>query len=415
MPVARRLLRHALDEAGAEHLIDDAALATSELVTNALVHAGPVVTLTVWPSRHGVRVEVSDSSPHVPAERGQVVTSSTGRGLRLVAASSDRWGVAPHHAGKSVWFEIGTPRVGAAATTDEPAPVAVADPGEEPDLPVTLLGFPILMHWAWQEHASVLLREYLLHVCEDDPSVLDRHAEASAALSVLREQVPLPDLPEDPEALLDLALEPAVTAAAVSLRLPAPALGHFATLDALLRRATRAARESLFLSPPTQPEIAEMREWLCREVERQAGQGAAPTRWQPANQARATTVGNDDLKRRYPGVAVAGPEAVVTANSGGIIVAATPRAVEILGYGEPAELVGRRVLVVVPERYHQAHVAGTTLNATNGRDALLGVPLTVPMVRADGEEVPVELRVEPRLLVNGETVFEATLALSPPA
>jgi hypothetical protein len=48
---------------------------------------------------------------------------------------------------------------------------------------------------------------------------------------------------------------------------------------------------------------------------------------------------------------------------------------------------------VVPARFHHARTAGTTLHATNGRDNMLGVPIDVPMVRADGTEVPVRIEV----------------------
>lgn len=94
-----------------------------------------------------------------------------------------------------------------------------------------------------------------------------------------------------------------------------------------------------------------------------------------------------------------------------MIVAVSATAATFLGYRSPDELVGRRVIVVVPERYHQAHIAGTTLHATNGRDQLLDVPLTVPVVRADGTEVHVELRVVPRRLDDEHRVFVATLRL----
>jgi hypothetical protein len=66
-----------------------------------------------------------------------------------------------------------------------------------------------------------------------------------------------------------------------------------------------------------------------------------------------------------------------------------------------------------PRVYHQAHIAGTTLNATNGRDKLLGVALTVPVIHADGREVPMQLHVISRLLSDGERVFAATLTPAP--
>jgi hypothetical protein len=88
----------------------------------------------------------------------------------------------------------------------------------------------------------------------------------------------------------------------------------------------------------------------------------------------------------------------------------SPNVARFLGYADAADLLGRRVIAVVPARYHQAHIAGTTLHATNGRDKLLGVRLTVPMVRADGTEVSVGMRVDATVL-DGDQVFVADLEL----
>jgi hypothetical protein len=61
----------------------------------------------------------------------------------------------------------------------------------------------------------------------------------------------------------------------------------------------------------------------------------------------------------------------------------------------------------VPTRFHQAHIAGTTLHATNGRSNLLGVPVDVPMVRADGSEVMVHIEVRAERLADERKVFVA--------
>ena len=88
-------------------------------------------------------------------------------------------------------------------------------------------------------------------------------------------------------------------------------------------------------------------------------------------------------------------------------MAASEPALHLLGYQHADELLGRRVIVVVPARFHQAHIAGTTLHATNGRDHLLGVPINVPMVRADGTEVPVRIEVRSQRLDDEHRVFVA--------
>ena len=404
--VARRAVRNQLSQLSADDFSEAASLAVSELVTNAMVHAGAPVEIAVWARPDAVRVEVSDSSRHLPQARGYAVTAGTGRGLLLVEHTVDRWGAHLTPAGKTVWFEIGAP----VWSTSEDVPESPTDAHGSP-VRVTLRGFPLLMHWAWQEHAQALLREYLLYACESDPSVLDGHAAASDALNVLYEQVPPPELPAGPRDLLDRALEPEVTAQELSVQVPTASMASFATLERLLDQAISAAVEGQLLAPPTQPEIYEMREWLCNEILGQA-EGRPPTAWRPRTDVRASLEGVAELTHRY-GHLAQNSAAILVTNEASVIVAVSDAALRLLGYEEPDDLVGRRILVVVPTRYHQAHIAGTTLNATNGRDNLLGVPLTVPVVHASGHELLLQLRVDPRLLEDGDRVFIATL--TPPA
>src|SRR3954449_12199211 len=86
-------------------------------------------------------------------------------------------------------------------------------------------------------------------------------------------------------------------------------------------------------------------------------------------------------------------------------------ALDLLGYQHEGELLGRRVIVVVPARFHQAHIAGTTLHATNGPDNLLGVPINVPMLGSDGTEVPVRIQVRSKRLDVDHRVFVARFRL----
>ena len=149
-----------------------------------------------------------------------------------------------------------------------------------------------------------------------------------------------------------------------------------------------------------------MRSWICAEIARQTSGRATATPWLARTDVRATLADQAHLTSTYAELAAV-DEPLMTTDEASIIVAASPSALELLGYEHAEELIGRRVLVVVPARFHQAHIAGTTLNATNGRDNLLGVPLTVPMVRADGTEVAVQIEVSPERLHGGERVFVA--------
>ncbi len=86
--------------------IDIACLLTSELVTNALVHAGSRVNLAVLVSDSGFRVEVGDTNPQDVRRREIQPDDASGRGLHIVDVMSSRWGTAPTGDGKRVWFEL---------------------------------------------------------------------------------------------------------------------------------------------------------------------------------------------------------------------------------------------------------------------------------------------------------------------
>ncbi|MDJ0340737.1 ATP-binding protein [Streptomyces sp. H10-C2] len=107
---SRRLLREQLRHWGVPGLADIAELLASELVTNALQHtdSGAVLTATLTGGPvHRLRIEVHDHAtrhPRLRAPGGENATS--GRGLLLVQALADSWGVRSMGAGKVVWFEL---------------------------------------------------------------------------------------------------------------------------------------------------------------------------------------------------------------------------------------------------------------------------------------------------------------------
>ncbi|MEV7281378.1 ATP-binding protein [Streptomyces sp. NPDC093111] len=107
MPEVRHALRAMLATWGAPGAGDVAELLTSELVTNALIHTdnGAVVTATVAPEQ--LRVEVRDFVSGLHRSRAPRAEEGThGRGLVLVQALADSWGVENHGVGKVVWFEL---------------------------------------------------------------------------------------------------------------------------------------------------------------------------------------------------------------------------------------------------------------------------------------------------------------------
>lgn len=88
--------------------IEAALLLTSELVGNAVRHGRPDVAMSVDCSKQRLHVEVEDGSPDLPQPRTPSPTAETGRGLLLVQAYADRWGVRALQHGKVVWFTLGS-------------------------------------------------------------------------------------------------------------------------------------------------------------------------------------------------------------------------------------------------------------------------------------------------------------------
>jgi len=134
---ARRLVDSAVGSWGVgEKVAQDAALVVSELVTNAVLHTGTVVSVRVRHLDPGVRLEVEDGStqpPVVVTDRPEDLLANpfmTGRGLALLAATADRWGSDPLPDGKAVWAEVGTGwrRPGAAASMRSSAAPEFASP-----------------------------------------------------------------------------------------------------------------------------------------------------------------------------------------------------------------------------------------------------------------------------------------------
>lgn len=84
-----------------------ARLVVNELVTNALVHGRPPVSLMLRRTSSMLYVEVFDASGHRPHRRVATAEDEGGRGLHLVAELSERWGVRPAgDGGKAVWVAI---------------------------------------------------------------------------------------------------------------------------------------------------------------------------------------------------------------------------------------------------------------------------------------------------------------------
>lgn len=101
---ARAFVRAALSGEADDGLVDDTLLVTSELVSNAVMHAGSASELELRVEPGSVEVRLSDGDPRLPLQRKLLGgPSAQGRGLVLLSGLAQRWGVEPRADGKTVW------------------------------------------------------------------------------------------------------------------------------------------------------------------------------------------------------------------------------------------------------------------------------------------------------------------------
>ncbi|MEV6595933.1 SpoIIE family protein phosphatase [Actinoplanes sp. NPDC051346] len=90
-----------------EPVIGAAILCTSELTTNALLHAGTPAQVHIDLSAERLLVSVADTGTRGSVARARTdALSSRGRGLGLIEELSDTWGTDPSVRGSTVWFEM---------------------------------------------------------------------------------------------------------------------------------------------------------------------------------------------------------------------------------------------------------------------------------------------------------------------
>ncbi|GAB2672477.1 ATP-binding protein [Thalassiella azotivora] len=400
---ARRFVAAVLTDLGCPGLVDAAELAVSELVTNALVHSRSGVEVSVRPLGAGARICVRDDNPAPPVPKAYEALASTGRGLQLVADLAHAVGVEPHgEDGKTLWFELrpdsddpddpddqGCPRSRAAWT--------VPQQPEEPGVPVVLRDLPVRLWAAAQQHADTMLRELLLHRMEalaaEPLRPHDDLAEADTALTLLVTAV------DDA-----VAAEPGADVVDVHLVADVRTLPGIAVLQDVLDQAERLAEDGDLLALPGLPEVVALRDWCCGQVVAQV-QGVPAKAWEGVGCGEELAV---DVTTEWDATAVSeSPAAVVAADERNRLVAVSAGAARLLGWAVE-DLVGRRVVALVPDRLREAHVAGFTQHLVNGRRRILGRTVELPALHASGRELPCRMRIEVDRTRSGRPVFVAT-------
>ncbi|MEH0423184.1 ATP-binding protein [Streptomyces sp. B21-083] len=135
--LARRRAHRLLSDWGHPELAPDTALLVSELGGNAVLHGclrDRLFRVELALTERAVRVGVSDPRGELlPLPRQAASDEMFGRGLLIVGAVSDRWGVTELTVGKLVWCELDVVRevgraANQAASPQEPHPAPVLAP-----------------------------------------------------------------------------------------------------------------------------------------------------------------------------------------------------------------------------------------------------------------------------------------------
>jgi anti-sigma regulatory factor (Ser/Thr protein kinase) len=287
--LARSWVSKVLEEIGREDLVDSAQLGVSELVTNALIHSRPPLSVRVRGTVDHPRIEVVDSSP-VPPQRAPVVpeiddvddlnVTTFGRGLDLVAMMSSRWGSDLAHDGrsKSVWFE---PSGELQAGLHHSGEIFAFDPelADLPELdgermPLQLLGVPAQLFGELRRYHFEVRRELrLLSLADPD------HYPLATELTDIFVRADQERRAASGVSQLDRAISDGALTIDLEYSVPVSAPATMARIRDLLVAIYQAFSEEhlLALQPPAV--LMDLQHWYFTEFERQAA-GAEPLRWQ---------------------------------------------------------------------------------------------------------------------------------------
>jgi PAS domain S-box-containing protein len=411
------MMRQFLEEIGRNAWLDAAELAISEVVTNASLHAHTPIEIRLSGYADQVCVEVRDFNSTLPVQRNYDVQATTGRGMSLVAAITLECGVHPlGESGKVVWFCVGDPPPLSAEDIllewdveawQEP-PAASAETCR-----VVLASMPATLWLSARQHHDAILREFVLYCAEHGAPKIDlaaadkaRSTISNALIDALDEArasgmarpvlpdghpSPLPWVPDH----LHLGIE-----------VPADTAWQFAALQDALDVAEALALEGKLLLRPGLPEIIAVRDWACEQVIAQLA-GGPPAPWPGTAQTRfETDVRAAGAVDWDSSIVTDSHRGVIAADDANRIVAVSRPLAQLLGW-QPKDLVGRRVVTVVPPALREAHVAGFSRHMTTGEAHVLGVPLHLPVLRRDGSEVQCRFMIERAPVNPGRSVYMA--------
>ncbi|MFC6044312.1 ATP-binding protein [Nocardioides hankookensis] len=289
MQDARRWVVETCHDIGRDDLVECAELGVSELVTNALLHATPPLTVRVRGTAEHPRVEVHDGSPDPPLMPSEDpdeddLLLTFGRGLGIVARCATAWGVDLEEDGKTVWFAPATQPGGDPVEGLVTGVPPVTDRAPDPDeMRISILGVPLRMYIEFQRHYRELRREVrLLSLAHetDYPLAKDLSDLFGALDRDLREGIGADQIEQ--------ALASGASTADLRVAMPHPTAATIGRFIELLDLADEFCREKRLLSLARTPDQQRFQRWFLSEFVRQE-RGEAALAWQDAPMSQTET------------------------------------------------------------------------------------------------------------------------------
>jgi anti-sigma regulatory factor (Ser/Thr protein kinase) len=285
---ARRWVGELCVEMGRPELTECAQLGVSELVTNALLHGEPPITVRVRGTSEHPRVEVRDSStespilPNQPLDRPEIddLLLTFGRGLTIVARCSDAWGAEIEEDGKVVWF---APAIKFADGDGVPGAITGVDHSRLHNTPtrdrvrITILDVPLAHYIGFQHHFRELRREVRLLALahQADYPLAKSLSDLFGSLDrQLRDGIGVEQI--------DAALSQGLESTDLVVHMPRATASTLMRFVELLDLADEFCREERLLSLARSPEQRRFQVWFLGEFVRQAN-GEPALSWLEAN------------------------------------------------------------------------------------------------------------------------------------
>lgn len=281
---ARQWVTEVLDSLGRQDLRDAAELGVSELVTNAILHAEPPISVRVRGTRAHPRVEVHDHSrrpPKATVEMGdeEHLLSTVGRGLAILSSFATAWGSDVTPEGKSVWFEpAAEPRAdhrvaGEVFDFSETADGEVdeADRGER--ITIRLVGVPTEVFAAFRRRYNELRRELRILALAHGSEYPVATELSEVTMEMERERRRGSGYDQ-----IDKAIADDLDRADYEYRVPPSTPAVMARLSAMLDKADEFCHEQRLLVLAATPQQLALQHWYFGEFTRQAN-GEDPLPW----------------------------------------------------------------------------------------------------------------------------------------